>query len=483
MVPISIRQPAERGTFTNRVTGTLVPLHTNLEDPVDRLRAIHESMAAAKELQEAIPATILTDVTQFMPPALAAQATRLSARIRIADRMNPPINLTISNVPGPRVPLYLGGAAMEHFYPVSVVAEGQGLNMTVQSYLDNLDFGLIADRELVPDLWDLCAGLETSMDELLAAARQTRTVSAAPTTRAVGTGGRAPGASERPPLALGLGEPIADGPRAAGVEAQPGMGAADLDVLAGGAGLVDARVPADHPVGAGVDRGRRHGHRISFVLTLVAARERIDARREPLVQAVGAAAVLITQPERAAERDHLAHQLRVGPGQLPCVDPTQAPADHAHRSTPLMVERDEAPLDSPHDARVGSDVGAEPPAADRIALGAQHRAEEPGGLVGGREARQGEHRVAVALSGEGEQRQARDRVRGLDGGEGLEPAQRPRWWQERRGAHGDPTVCRSPDGERSAVDLALTAVPVGLPQLAFEHLARRVARELGHDGH
>jgi diacylglycerol O-acyltransferase len=192
MVPISIRQPAERGTFTNRVTGTLVPLHTNLEDPVDRLRAIHASMAAAKELQEAIPATILTDVTQFMPPALAAQATRLSARIRIADRMNPPINLTISNVPGPRVPLYLGGAAMEHFYPVSVVAEGQGLNMTVQSYLDNLDFGLIADRELVPDLWDLCAGLETSMDELLAAARQTRTVSAAPTTRAVGTGGRAP---------------------------------------------------------------------------------------------------------------------------------------------------------------------------------------------------------------------------------------------------------------------------------------------------
>ncbi|HET6665320.1 MAG TPA: WS/DGAT domain-containing protein, partial [Acidimicrobiales bacterium] len=172
MVPISVRQQADRGEFTNRVTGTTVPIHTDIADPVDRLRAIHDSMAAAKELNEAIPATILTDVTEFVPPALAAQASRLSSRIRMADRMNPPFNLTISNVPGPRVPLYLGGAAMEHFYPVSVVAEGQGLNMTVQSYLDNLDFGLVADRDLVPDLWDLCDGLSAAMDELLALAKE-----------------------------------------------------------------------------------------------------------------------------------------------------------------------------------------------------------------------------------------------------------------------------------------------------------------------
>jgi diacylglycerol O-acyltransferase len=172
MVPISVRQRAQRGEFTNRVTGTTVPIHTDLDDPVARLRAIHDSMAAAKELHEAIPATILTDVTEFVPPALAAQASRLSSRIRMADRMNPPFNLTISNVPGPRVPLYLGGAAMEHFYPVSVVAEGQGLNMTVQSYLDNLDFGLVADRDLVPDLWDFCDGLSAAMDELLARAKE-----------------------------------------------------------------------------------------------------------------------------------------------------------------------------------------------------------------------------------------------------------------------------------------------------------------------
>ena len=188
MVPISVRQPGEGGEFTNRVTGTTVPIHTDLADPAARLRAIHESMAAAKELHEAIPATILTDVTEFVPPALAAQASRLSSRIRMADRMNPPFNLTISNVPGPRVPLYLGGAAMEHFYPVSVVAEGQGLNMTVQSYLGRLDFGLVADRDLVPDLWDLCDGLDRAMRELLDAARPP--VKRAPRTPARGRGGR-----------------------------------------------------------------------------------------------------------------------------------------------------------------------------------------------------------------------------------------------------------------------------------------------------
>jgi hypothetical protein len=149
------------------VTGVVAPLHTNIADPAARLRAVHASMAAAKELQQAIPATILTDATHFAPPALAAQAARLASRLKIADRLASPINLTVSNVPGPRETLYLSGAAMEHFYPVSTIAEGQGLNMTVQSYLDNLDFGLIACRELVPDLWDLCGHLATSLQELL----------------------------------------------------------------------------------------------------------------------------------------------------------------------------------------------------------------------------------------------------------------------------------------------------------------------------
>ena len=108
-----------------------------------------------------------TDYTQFAPPAVAARAMRMVSRLRIADRMNPPFNLVISNVPGPNYPLYLAGAKLEHFYPISALIDGQGLNITVQSYNGNLDFGFIADRKLVPDVWRLTELLEDSFEELL----------------------------------------------------------------------------------------------------------------------------------------------------------------------------------------------------------------------------------------------------------------------------------------------------------------------------
>src|SRR5207237_402316 len=82
---------------------------------------------------------------------------------QLANRLNPPFNLVISNVPGPQVPLYSGGAEMLHFYPVSAVADTQGLNITVQSYNGKLDFGLVACRDLVPDLWDLCRMLPDAL--------------------------------------------------------------------------------------------------------------------------------------------------------------------------------------------------------------------------------------------------------------------------------------------------------------------------------
>ena len=93
---------------------------------------------------------------------------RMYSRLRIADRMNPPFNLVISNVPGPSSPLYLAGAELKHFYPISALVDGQGLNITVQSYNGSLDFGFIADRKLVPDVWRLTDLLQKSFDELLA---------------------------------------------------------------------------------------------------------------------------------------------------------------------------------------------------------------------------------------------------------------------------------------------------------------------------
>ncbi len=174
MVPVSVRSGAENETYQNRVSALLADLATNESDPAKRLRRVQQSMTAAKQNHAAIPAETLMDFTQFAPPAIAARAMRMASRLRIADRMNPPFNLVISNVPGPNVPLFMAGAELKHFYPVSALADGQGLNMTVQSYNGNLDFGFIACRELVPDVWMLTELLHAAMKELLAAAEPTK---------------------------------------------------------------------------------------------------------------------------------------------------------------------------------------------------------------------------------------------------------------------------------------------------------------------
>jgi hypothetical protein len=113
---------------------------------------------------------MLSSLAEFFPPAVAARAIRLISRTRVADRLNPPFNVTISNVPGPRIPLYLGRARLTHFYPVSTVADGSGLNITVQSYLDGLDFGVVSCEELVPDPWRIVDGIAHELEVLHRAA-------------------------------------------------------------------------------------------------------------------------------------------------------------------------------------------------------------------------------------------------------------------------------------------------------------------------
>jgi WS/DGAT/MGAT family acyltransferase len=169
-VPLSIRVGDEEDTYQNRVSFLFCTLATDERDPAKRLRTISRAMTSAKEMARAMPADALQDYTRFAPPAVAARAMRLASRLRILDRMRPPFNLIISNVPGPAQPLYSAGARLEHFYPVSAIADGQGLNMTVQSYNGNLDFGIIACRELVPDLWSMVDLLHESAQELLDAA-------------------------------------------------------------------------------------------------------------------------------------------------------------------------------------------------------------------------------------------------------------------------------------------------------------------------
>ncbi len=161
-VPVSVRTTEHKATHGNRVSVMLAVLPTQLADPRDRLRVVHQAMRAAKEQHGALPADLLADVTQFAMPALAGQAARMAARLRLVERASL-FNLVVSNVPGPDVALYYAGAELLGYYPMSAVTDGQGLNITAMSYRDTLFFGVIACRELVPDVDRLTASLEEEL--------------------------------------------------------------------------------------------------------------------------------------------------------------------------------------------------------------------------------------------------------------------------------------------------------------------------------
>ena len=158
------------GTYGNRISVMIVPIPTDEPDPVQRVMRAQEAMLAAKGRHKAMPAELLQDVTNFIPPAINARAARVALQLGTQQRMRPLYNLVISNVPGPAFPLYMRGAEVVANYPVSVVADGAGLNITVMSYRDSMDFGLIADRDQIPEIWDLMDALRRDLEAIAAAA-------------------------------------------------------------------------------------------------------------------------------------------------------------------------------------------------------------------------------------------------------------------------------------------------------------------------
>jgi diacylglycerol O-acyltransferase / wax synthase len=169
MIPVSVRDESSRGALGNKVSAMLAGLPTHLDDPEERLRHVHEATKIAKSRQAAIPQGLVDDISDFAPPALTARAARVVFATGVLHRL-PPFNLCISNVPGPNVPVYLGGAKLLAQYPVSVITDGQGLNITLVGYLGQLHFGLVACRELVPDIDTLTDYLVDELDRLTMAA-------------------------------------------------------------------------------------------------------------------------------------------------------------------------------------------------------------------------------------------------------------------------------------------------------------------------
>jgi len=175
-IPVSVRTSEQAGTFGNRIMLTSAPALTNIPDPARRLRLTHDAMSGMKERHRAMPADLLQDATNFIPPAVFSRAARLT--FAISSNARPAWNMVISNVPGPPFPLYCAGARLEAIYPVSVVTDGMGLNITVMSYCGVMHFGIVADREMIPDVNKLMGWLSDELALLQSPRPRTRKPSA-----------------------------------------------------------------------------------------------------------------------------------------------------------------------------------------------------------------------------------------------------------------------------------------------------------------
>jgi WS/DGAT/MGAT family acyltransferase len=168
-VPISIRTGEGEG-IGNKVAGMTVPLADDEDDPAEQLRRINGVAGQAKDHLGAITADLLTDWTEFTTPTLAAQAFRFYSGLNLGKRHRPVANITISNVPGPPFPLYIAGSRMEAMYPMGPVVHGQGINVTVVSYMDHMYLGAIADRSVLADVQPFINHMEKALGELASAA-------------------------------------------------------------------------------------------------------------------------------------------------------------------------------------------------------------------------------------------------------------------------------------------------------------------------
>ena len=165
-VPVSLRE--EGNTQMNTQASMMrISLASHIADPLSRLQAIHSASASAKGTTMRMKSIMPMDFPSLGVPWLLSGAFALFGRSKLANTLPPIANVAISNVPGPKVALYMAGAKMLTYYPVSIVSHSLGLNVTVQSYNGSLDFGLIACRKAMPDLPELAKHMMAAHRELL----------------------------------------------------------------------------------------------------------------------------------------------------------------------------------------------------------------------------------------------------------------------------------------------------------------------------
>jgi diacylglycerol O-acyltransferase len=167
-IPFSLRDAGAEAPG-NQVTLMITSLDTQVADPRERLDAVHAAMQRIKDRFNLAPARWLRHLSESMPAALTGLADR--AAFGLVAQTSPPVNLIVSNIPGPQIPLYVCGRRLLAQYPVSVVTDASGgLNITAFSYDGRIDVGIVACRTMVPDVWTIPGYLREALDELVALA-------------------------------------------------------------------------------------------------------------------------------------------------------------------------------------------------------------------------------------------------------------------------------------------------------------------------
>jgi hypothetical protein len=167
LVPVSLRS-ADDNSMNNQVSAIRVDLATDIADAGERFRAIHASSEDAKSVVSALKPVLGADLPVSGSPWIMSSLATLYGRSGLAERLPPSGNVLISNVPGLPMELYMAGARMLSYYPVSIPYHGQALNITVQSYAGKMYWALTACRRALPqaEAYELIANLELALKEI-----------------------------------------------------------------------------------------------------------------------------------------------------------------------------------------------------------------------------------------------------------------------------------------------------------------------------
>jgi WS/DGAT/MGAT family acyltransferase len=163
LVPVSVRVQDERGAGGNRLAAMRGPLPVWAEDPVERLGVVRAAMDDLKESKQAIGAEVLSNVQNFAPPTVLAQASRINFSTRL-------FNMLVTNIPGPQFPLYVAGRKMHSVFPIAFLPKDHALAIAIMSYDGHMNFGLLGDYDAMYDLDELAKAIEDALAELVASA-------------------------------------------------------------------------------------------------------------------------------------------------------------------------------------------------------------------------------------------------------------------------------------------------------------------------